>query len=155
MKTLAERVRHFRKKLDLTQKELAELAGVSQPTIADIERGDQLSTRKLPAIAKALKVTVGELDPDFKNQWSDVNAVNVEQTQAAAHFDLKALLQAVEGSYQMLGLSKEVASALLSLVLEVAETPPTPSAGEDFYRVQSEIEVRKFLKLKHLLGDGA
>lgn len=156
MKTLGQRIRHYRKALKLTQKQLAELAGVSQPTIADLERNDQSSTRKLPAIAKALKVTVGDLDPEYRKQWIETEVIEAEQDkQQMPTGYLNALLEAVEGSYHMLGLDNEEAAALLALVLEVAEEPPTPSAGEGFHRVQSEREVRKFLKTKQLLKDGA
>lgn len=153
MKTLGQRIRHYRKALKLTQKQLADLAGISQPTIADLERNDQATTRKLPAIAKALKITIGQLDPDFKAEWEDVGTpMNLSES---IEYDLAPLLEAVEGSYHMLGLDKEAAAALLSLVLEVAKEQPTPSSGKDFHRIHSELEVRKFLKSKGLLSGNA
>lgn len=68
---------------------------------------------------------------------------------------LKSLLEAVEGSYHMLGLDQEEAAALLKLVVEVAEEQPTPSAQDNFHRVQSEREVRKFLLSKRVQFRGA
>ena len=50
---------------------------------------------------------------------------------------------------------QDEADALLKLVIEVSEEQPTPSAGQDFHRVQSEREVRKFLKSIDFRQDGA
>lgn len=41
-----------------TQRELAERAGVSRPTVARIERGDDVSTATLAKVAAALGLTV-------------------------------------------------------------------------------------------------
>lgn len=69
--------------------------------------------------------------------------------------DLNALLAAVAGSYEMLGFDKKKSSEILKLVIEVAQEPPIPSAGDDFHRVQAQLEVRRFLKSKDFQGDGA
>lgn len=51
-----------------TQREVAERAGVSRPTVARIERGDDVSTATLAKVAAALGLTVafstarGDLD---------------------------------------------------------------------------------------------
>lgn len=68
---------------------------------------------------------------------------------------ISALLEAVRGSYLMLGLEQDEADALLKLVIEVSEEQPTPSSGQDYHRVQSEREVRKFLKSIDFRQDGA
>lgn len=47
-------IRDARKDQDLTQEELAELAGVSRPTIARVETGSNISTGTLEKVAKAL-----------------------------------------------------------------------------------------------------
>lgn len=62
---------------------------------------------------------------------------------------LPAVLEAVEGTYLMLGLDQEEASALLKIVLVAAQEPPTPSAGKGYHRLLAELEARKFLKSKH------
>lgn len=61
MKTLGESVKSKRKLARLTQDDLAKLAGLSQSTISDIERGRNESSREVHAIATALGVTVEEL----------------------------------------------------------------------------------------------
>ena len=61
---------------------------------------------------------------------------------------LAALLEAVEGTYLMLGLDSEEAAALLKIALLAAQEPPTPSAGAGYHRILAELEARKFLKSK-------
>lgn len=82
MSTIAETIRRLRDEKGWTQKQLARAAKVSQPTIADLESGKQHTSRKLPAIAKALGVTVGYIDNQFVSEWDgDVSpsALNVEE----------------------------------------------------------------------------
>lgn len=57
MKTFGERVRESRKKLKLTQKQLAKASGMAQATLSDIERGKNEGSRDVVALAKALKVS--------------------------------------------------------------------------------------------------
>lgn len=57
MGKFAERVRDTRKKAKLSQKALAKLAGLSQTTISDIERGRNEGSRDILTLAKALKVS--------------------------------------------------------------------------------------------------
>lgn len=59
--TLAKNLVTARELRGLDQKGLARLAGVSQTTISDLERGRNESSRKLPQIAKTLGFTVEEL----------------------------------------------------------------------------------------------
>lgn len=49
----------------MSQTDLSRLAGVSQPVIAELEAGNQRTTRKIAAIARALQCTVADLEPDF------------------------------------------------------------------------------------------
>ena len=63
--TLGERVRAFRKHGDMTQGELAEEAGYTRTSIANLEAGRQ----KMPAyglyrVARALGVRLWEILPD-------------------------------------------------------------------------------------------
>jgi len=55
--TLADRVRHVRHERELTQRELADLADVSQQAINEIEQGNIARPRKIEKIAAALGVT--------------------------------------------------------------------------------------------------
>lgn len=63
MDELAARIRGQRIERDWSQIELAERAGVSRPTVARIERGDDVSTATLVKVAGALRLRV-ELRPD-------------------------------------------------------------------------------------------
>lgn len=58
---LGSQIRHLRKKLNLTQQDLAKRAGVSQQLVTKLETGQSEETRKLPQIASALGVSVEEL----------------------------------------------------------------------------------------------
>lgn len=51
-----ERIKLVREEMELTQKELAKLSGVSQTTIADLERGRNHGSAHIAKIAKALNV---------------------------------------------------------------------------------------------------
>lgn len=51
-------IREARKKREWSQEMLAERAGVSRPTIARVERGDDLSTANLTKIAEVLGLQV-------------------------------------------------------------------------------------------------
>lgn len=70
MDSIGKRIEKYRKALGISQVELAAKSGVSQPTIADLEKNKQSTSKKLPAIARSLNVTVGDLDPEFRNQWA-------------------------------------------------------------------------------------
>lgn len=61
MKKFSDRLRDARKSRKMTQQELAKKSGVSQTTISDIERGRNESSTELPALAKALGMSVDDL----------------------------------------------------------------------------------------------
>jgi transcriptional regulator with XRE-family HTH domain len=63
---VAANLRRYREEAGLSQVELADLAGVSQQLVSQIERGKNVSTKYLPQIAGALRKTVGELDPSYR-----------------------------------------------------------------------------------------
>lgn len=56
MTTLASRLKQARKEAGLTQRELAESAGVKQPVISQIERGENLKSAYAAALARACGV---------------------------------------------------------------------------------------------------
>lgn len=75
--TIAQRLKWAREDLRLSQEQLADLAGVSQGTIGNIESGLRKNPRELLAIAKAagvsaewLKQGKGSARPDFKSAES-------------------------------------------------------------------------------------
>lgn len=61
--TLADNVKKFRDEQKLSQQQLADRVGVSQPTIALIENGGSKTTKYIFRLAKVLGVTVTDLDP--------------------------------------------------------------------------------------------
>ena len=61
--SLADNVRKFRKRQNLSQKALADAIGVRQNTIAAIESGDTKRTKYLPDLARVLQVNIAELEP--------------------------------------------------------------------------------------------
>ena len=65
------RIKELRKEKGLTQKKLAELAGISQPYLNDLENGNRMGKQEtLQRIADPLGVTVeilkGETAPEAK-----------------------------------------------------------------------------------------
>ena len=54
---IADRVKNLRKKLDLTQYQLADLVGVAQNSIQKIEKGETKNPRNIEALARALQCT--------------------------------------------------------------------------------------------------
>lgn len=58
MTDLASRIKRARKLAGLTQKDLAEAVGISQPVISQLEKGTNLQTVHLVAIARACRVSV-------------------------------------------------------------------------------------------------
>lgn len=58
MNDLASRIKRARKLAGLTQKGLAEAVGISQPVISQLEKGTNLQTVHLVAIARACRVSV-------------------------------------------------------------------------------------------------
>lgn len=65
MATLAENLKRIREDKGWSQVKLAQASGVSQQLISQIENGKNTKTKELPELAKALHVTVAELDENF------------------------------------------------------------------------------------------
>jgi transcriptional regulator with XRE-family HTH domain len=65
-KILGETIRRYRKKANLTQEKLAELADLNPKYIGELERGENtISVAKLVFVAKALGVRVRDLVRDI------------------------------------------------------------------------------------------
>ena len=62
---IPENLKRLREERRLSQPRLAELAGVTQQLISQLERGENLTTRKLPQIARALGVQPHEIDESY------------------------------------------------------------------------------------------
>lgn len=62
---LKDNLKRIRRARMISQPKLADLAGVSQQLISRLENGKDLTTKKLPEIARALSVPVSDLDENF------------------------------------------------------------------------------------------
>lgn len=58
-------IKRLRESKGWKQPDLARASGVSQQLVSQIERGINRSTKHLPALARALGVTVPEIDPSY------------------------------------------------------------------------------------------
>lgn len=74
MNSLKDNLIRLRKAEGLSQKGLADKAGVAQNTIAAIESGETKRTKFLPELARALKVKMHDLDPNVAAQDSFIVA---------------------------------------------------------------------------------
>lgn len=62
---LKDNLKRLREKAELSQTKLANAAGVSQQLISRLEAGLDLTTKKLPEIARALDVSVYDIDENY------------------------------------------------------------------------------------------
>lgn len=74
MKSLADRIKAARKHADLTQRELAQRVGVSQPVISQLEKGENLQSVHLLKIATVCGV---------KAEWLDTGKGSMTETDLA------------------------------------------------------------------------
>lgn len=72
---IPENLKRLRAARNLSQPDLAKLAGVSQQLISQLENGKNAATTKLPKIAVALGVPVSEIDPSYAQQGLDPSAI--------------------------------------------------------------------------------
>ncbi len=93
--TIAERLKHAREKRDLTQQQLAKIAGVTQSTIANIENGIRQKPRAIISIAKALAVDPGWLESG-KGQAYPSNVTEAERSSSTSSTSIQAALDVLE-----------------------------------------------------------
>lgn len=74
---IGENLRRLRKLKKLSQDRVAELAGVSQQLVSQLETGKAEKTTELPAIAQALGVSVHELDPAYSPDADGIPTLNI------------------------------------------------------------------------------
>jgi transcriptional regulator with XRE-family HTH domain len=70
MESMGTKIRKLREARGMSQSALAAAARVSQPVIAELEAGNQLSSKKLPEIARALGVDVTQLDERYSGVYT-------------------------------------------------------------------------------------
>jgi transcriptional regulator with XRE-family HTH domain len=69
---IGENIRKYRKRLDLTQEELADRIGITWEMISRYERGESSPMNKLPKISEALGIPITELIDDKLNNLCEV-----------------------------------------------------------------------------------
>lgn len=79
MDSLGKRIKIRREEIGLDQIELARIAGVSQPTLANLESGKNKRTKFLPELARALRTSVEWLDTGIGNPDSVGVSTNVQK----------------------------------------------------------------------------
>lgn len=72
-----EKIRAKREEMDISQAQLATMAGVSQSAINKIEQGKVQRSRAAPLLAKALGMPLSEIDPDLaESAGGEINAAS-------------------------------------------------------------------------------
>lgn len=145
MKSILERIEQRLSETGQSATTASKNAGRTD-AIRNIQRAVR-ENRPYSASIDTLEAIADQLDVSLK--WLIFGDLADGNTSDANGELLPAVLEAVEGTYLMLGLDQEEASALVKIVLVAAQEPPTPSAGMNYHRLLAEIEARKFLKLKH------
>ena len=70
MNTLAKRVTSLRARLGLSQQQVANLAGLKQPDVSKIERGDMHKTTGMVGLARALRCNPFWLDDGLGDPYA-------------------------------------------------------------------------------------
>jgi transcriptional regulator with XRE-family HTH domain len=121
---IASEIQRMRAARGWSQARLAEAVGVSQPTIAALESGEQRSSKFLPRIAAALGVAIVTLDPEYRDRASGNEPIS-----PGAALDPERLTSAFEEVLLALGLglSRGAAKGLAEGAIFLALTPPDRS----------------------------
>jgi len=121
---IASEIQRMRAARGWSQARLAEAVGVSQPTIAALESGEQRSSKFLPRIAAALGVAIVTLDPEYRDRASGNEPIS-----PGAALDPERLTSAFEEVLLALGLglSSGAAKGLAEGAIFLARTPPDRS----------------------------
>lgn len=85
---IAENLKRLRKEAGLSQPALARASGVSQQLISQLERGENVTTTRLPDLARALSASLDELDESYAGLDLDrkVRLVGYVGAGDAAHY---------------------------------------------------------------------
>jgi len=125
MSLLKDRIKQARKHAGLTQRELAEVVGVSQPVISQLEKGDNLQSVHLLKIAVACSVNAAWLADGVGEMASNkleepVSRYGVNESTPRSTIDLvEGMLSTKAGR----ALSPEVRNLLISAVQDAPEEP--------------------------------
>lgn len=105
MEKLSQRLKAARKKAGLTQRELAEVAGVSQPLISQIENEKNTSSADLSKLARACKVSTDWLAEGLGSMHT-LDEVEAMLRQELSKPPSAKRLTATLGAAQMLGFGR-------------------------------------------------
>lgn len=119
------RIQLERKRLGLTQTELAELTGVSRPGQAGYEGG-----RSTPDLAYALKAAAAGIDLDFVLTGKSAKESSVDKFDWALANELMVAILEVAGEYQ-LSLPRQKLIPLLKVLYELEVTKKSNLAPID------------------------
>ena len=73
---IAENLKRLREREGLSQAALAKKAGVSQQLISQLERGENLTTKNLPQIVRALNATIDQVDEKLaRDLWTSTGGL--------------------------------------------------------------------------------
>lgn len=100
---VGKNLKRIRKDKGISQVDLAKSSGVSQQLISQIERGENVTTNRLPEIAKVLGCQVWEIDPKFTPGAAPVtgwmalleNAVRTAFAQGAGPVDIRVAIEQI------------------------------------------------------------
>ena len=128
---LVLRLREFRKKRGMSQKEAADLSGVGEKSISSFETGQRIDSLKISQLLRLLKV-YGVSEEEF------FNAKFEEEEATWEHEDELLMKRRAQIVRRLEQLPESIQSALLNkvhLMIETAEevqtiTRPRPYAGE-------------------------
>lgn len=118
---IPESLKRLREAAGLSQPALAKKAGVSQQLISQLENGKNATTKHLPKIARALGVTIREIDPSY-----DPGAINSDGVRE----ELLAIYDRLAGHPDWQSYLRDQARQLESRVLG-QEAQPAPKAATD------------------------
>ena len=147
--TIGERIKANRLKRGLTQKELADLLGISPVNISQLENGNRSPTyATLMKIAKALDVNMTELDGNLIAMWkipgNPPPCFEAEDSRDDSTEDVKGKLLDLFGKLNEQG--KEIALKTVEILTEIPFcTMPdelTPRKSEDSDRMGSFLMLR-------------
>lgn len=149
METIGDRIKHFRALKGLSQKQLANRAGVTQPVIAELELGNQKASKKILDIARALGVPAESLDPDIALHLNEDVIVSTK-AQDGDQISVEQAMAVAEGVILSAGLDPRHLGELRELLRECLEEPlvlSNPQSEADSRRNLTRSAFSRFLRM--------
>lgn len=130
MNTLKDRMKQAREFAQLTQRQLADRVGVSQPVISQLERGDNLQSVHLLKIAEACRVDPAWLaSGNGKGPYEAIESAFIEPEGAGKASSAADLVRAMLATSAGKALPKEARERLIVAAQEESERAPTKRSG--------------------------